>query len=238
MRALAAICGREYASMFRIPLGWVVVALFVCLSSLYFVGRAVTPGAPASLRDVFGVWWALLLFLCPAVSMRLFSEELRSGTIEPALTSPVPDGVFVAGKFLASLLFLATMLAPTLVYAIILSLISRPDFGPLVSGYAGLLLLGMLYLAVGALASACTSSQTLAFLGTLFALLLLDVLPARIAPQLSDRAARILFGLSPNLRASDFYRGLIDTANIAFFAAGTVWFLTLTTIVVQSRRWR
>jgi ABC-2 type transport system permease protein len=100
------------------------------------------------------------------------------------------------------------------------------------------MLLGMLYLAVGALASACTSSQTLAFLGTLFALLLLDVLPARLAPQLSERAARILFSLSPNLRAADFYRGLIDTANIAFFLAATVFFLAVATVVVQSRRWR
>jgi ABC-2 type transport system permease protein len=238
MRALSAICGREYASMFRIPLGWVVVALFVCLSSLYFVGRAVTPGAPASLRDVFSIWWALLLFLCPAVSMRLFSEELRSGTIESSLTAPVSDAAFVVGKFLASLLFLATMLAPTLVYVVVLCAISRPDFGPIISGYVGLILLGMLYLAVGALASACTSSQTLAFLGTLFALLLLDVLPGRIAPQLPEKAARLLFGISPSLRAIDFYRGLIDTANIAFFVAGTVLFLGLATVVVQSRRWR
>jgi len=238
MRALTAICGREFASMFRIPLGWVVVALFVCLSSIYFVRRGLVPGSPATLREVFGVWWALLLFLCPAVSMRLFSEELRSGTIETSLTSPVPDGVLVVGKYLASVLFLVTMLVPTLAYVGILQWLSRPDFGPVLSGYAGLLLLGMLYLAVGALASACTSSQTLAFLGTLFGLLLLDVLPAQVAPQLPETASKIVYSLAPNMRAVDFYRGLIDTAHIAYFLAASVWFLVVATLVLQSRRWR
>ena len=81
MRALAAICGREYASMFRIPLGWVVVALFVLLSSPLFCWYVVIPGGAATMREMFGIWWKLLLILCPAISMRLFSEELRSGKI-------------------------------------------------------------------------------------------------------------------------------------------------------------
>jgi ABC-2 type transport system permease protein len=238
MRALFAICGREYASMFRIPLGWVVVALFVCLSSLYFMIRVVIPGGPATMREVFGVWWALLLFLCPSVSMRLFSEELRTGTIETSLTAPVADGVLVVGKYLASVLFLLTMLLPTLVYVGILGWLARPDYGPVLSGYAGLLLLGMLYLAVGALASASTSSQTLAFLGTLFGLLLLDVLPAQLAPRLPEKFAKVVYMMSPNLRATDFYRGLIDTSHIAFFLGASVWFLVLAALVLQSRRWR
>jgi ABC-2 type transport system permease protein len=91
MRALVAIAGREYASFFRIPLGWVVVALFVCLSSIFFVDRAIVPGMPATMREFFGVWWALMLFLAPAVSMRLFSEELRSGTIETNKSKEQPQ---------------------------------------------------------------------------------------------------------------------------------------------------
>lgn len=237
MRALWAICGREYASMFRIPLGWVVVALFACLSSFFFT-RALSPGAPATLRDVFLTWWFLLMFLCPAVSMRLFSEELRSGTIETALTAPVADGVLVVGKYLASVLFVVTMLLPTLAFVGVLVWLSRPDYGPIISGYSGLLLLAMLYLAVGALASACTNSQTLAFLGTLFVLLLLDLVPGQIAPQFPEQISKIVFAMSPSLRASDFYRGLIDTSHIAFFVAGTVWFLMLATVVLQVRRWR
>ena len=170
--------------------------------------------------------------------MRLFSEELRSGTIETALTAPVADGVLVTGKYLASVLFLVTMFLPTLAYVAVLGLVSRPDYGPILSGYSGLVLLGMLYLAVGALASACTSSQTLAFLGTLFALLFLEVIPSLVAPHLSERIAILAYRFSPNLQATDFSRGLIDTSHIAFFIAGSVWFVVLATLVLQSRRWR
>ena len=238
MRALFAIASREYASFFRIPLGWIVVALFVCLSSIFFVQRALIPGAPASMRDFFTIWWGLLLFLAPAVSMRLFSEELRSGTIETALTAPVPEGSLVTGKYLAAVGFLITMLLPSVVYVGVLEWLSRPDFGPILSGYLGLLLLGMLYLAVGVAASSLTASQTLAFLGTLFALLLLDFLPGLIAPRLPDHIAKVFGMLSPSVRAADFYRGLIDTSHIAFFVLASAWFLAIAAVVLQSRRWR
>lgn len=238
MRSVLAIAKREYASFFRIPLGWVVVALFVCLSSIFFVDRAIVPGSPASMRDFFTVWWGLLLFLAPAVSMRLFSEELRAGTIETALTAPVPEAALVTGKYLAAVAFLVTMLMPSAVYVGILEWLSRPDYGPILSGYLGLILLGMLYLAVGLTASSLTSSQTLAFLGTLFALILFDLLPARIAPEVPSHIAKILFALSPSTRAADFYRGLVDTSHIAFFLLTSVFFLALGAVVLQSRRWR
>jgi ABC-2 type transport system permease protein len=238
VRAALAIAGREYASFFRLPLGWVVVALFLCLSSIFFVSGGLTAGSPATMREFFAVWWGLLLFLAPAVSMRLFSEEHRSGTIETALTAPVSEAALVAGKYGASVAFLLTMLAPTLVYVGVLEWLSRPDYGPVGSGYLGLVLLGMLYLAVGTLASALTSSQTLAFLGTLIVLLMLDILPGQIAGRLGEPAARALLAFSPSVRARDFYAGLIDTAHAAFFLLACLWFLTLATVALQSRRWR
>ena len=238
MRSLLAIAGREYASFFRIPLGWVVVSLFVCLSSVFFVRNAIVPGAQAGMRDFFATWWGLLLIIAPSISMRLFSEELRSGTIETSLTAPVPDASLVVGKYLAGMLFLVTMLAPTLVYVVVLGALARLDYGPILAGYLGLLLLGMLYVAVGCVASALTSSQTLAFLGTLFALLTIDLVVVRVAAESSGAMQRALYALSPNVRAADFYRGLIDTANVAFFVVASVWFLMIATIVLQSRRWR
>lgn len=237
MRALPAIAWREYASFFRLPLGWVVVALFLCLSGITFMDYAIRPGSPATMRDFFATWWGLLLFLAPAVSMRLFSEELRSGTIETMLSAPVSEGVLVVGKYLAGVGFLLTMLAPTLVFVGVLEWLSRPDYGPIVSGYLGLVLLGMLYLAVGTLASATTASQTLAFLGTLVALLMLDVLPRQVA-KLPQGVGQALIAFSPSERAKTFYEGLIDTANIAYFLLACVWVLAMATVVLQSRRWR
>lgn len=236
-RALT-VAMREYGSFFRIPLGWVVIALFMCLSAVFFAQRTLVPGNPAELREFFGIWWGLLLFISPAISMRLVSEELRSGTIEPMLTSPVGEWTIVMGKYLASVLYLITMLLPTLAFVGVLAWLSRPDYGAIGAGYLGLVLLGMLYLAVGTLASCLTSSQTLAFLGTLFVLFVLDLAPSRLAAQAPEQWAALLFKLSPSFRVADFARGLIDTSTIAFFLLGSFWFVALAAITLQSRRWR
>ncbi len=232
-----AIAVREYSSLFRIPLGWIVIALFLALSGILF-SRVVQPGEVASMRLFFGIWWSLLVVLAPAISMRLLSDELRSGTVEPLLTSPVSEASVVAGKFAAAVMFLCTMLAPSLLYVLVIASLSSPDFGPIASGYLGIVLLGMLYLSVGLLASSMTSSQTLAFLGTLFALLLIDA-SARVGKDVAPSwAVQVLNAMSPSLRIDDFAKGVIDTGNVAFFLVVTFWFLALTTIVLQSRRWR
>lgn len=237
MRAVA-IMWREYASFFRIPLGWIVLSLFLVVAGVVFGFSAVRPGQPATMRSFFELMWWLLALLAPATSMRLFSEEMRTGTIEPLLTSPVSEFAVVVGKYAATVLFLLTLLAPTLLYVLVLELLSRPDYGPIAAGYLGVVLLGMLYLAVGCLASSLTASQPLAFLGTLFALFLIEVLASFVAPIAPDLIRRLLFALSPSQRLGDFARGLIDTSHIVFFLASSAWLLVLTTVMLQSRRWR
>ncbi|MBX3357552.1 MAG: ABC transporter permease subunit [Phycisphaeraceae bacterium] len=237
MTSAWAIAAREYSSMFRIPLGWIVTALFLALSGVLF-SRVIQPGEVASMRPFFTIWWSLLVVVAPAISMRLLSDELRSGTIEPLLTAPISEASVVAGKYAASVLFLCTMLAPSLLYVLVIASLSSPDLGPIASGYIGIVLLGMVYLAVGLLASAMTSSQTLAFLGTLFVLLLADV-AARVGSGFApDWAVPALYALSPTLRIDDFAKGVIDTGNVAYFIVVSLWFLAVTTIVLQSRRWR
>lgn len=238
MTRLLALTSREFSSFFRTPLGWVVIATFLCLSSVFFMYFTVRPGEVASMRYSFQAWRAMLLFLAPAISMRLIAEELRSNTIEPLLTSPVRESTVIASKYFAAVLFLGAMLVPTIVYVVVLDGLSRPDYGPILAGYLGLLLLGMLYLAIGTLASTLTSSQTLAFLGTLFAILLLDFAPARIAPEIPEPFDRLVLSISTFSRVQDFARGLIDTSHIAFFLAASLWFLAMAVLVLQSRRWR
>lgn len=238
MTRTAAIMWREYASYFRIPLGWIVLSLFLVVAGVVFAFGAVRPGQPATMRSFFELMWWLLALLAPAMSMRLFSEEMRTGTIEPLLTSPVSEFAVVAGKYAATVLFMLTLLAPTLIYVVVLELLSRPDYGPIAAGYAGVILLGMLYLAVGCLASSLTASQPLAFLGTLFVLFLVEVLASFVAPVAPALLRRLLFALSPSQRLGDFARGLIDTSHIVFFLASSLWLLIVTTVILQSRRWR
>lgn len=241
MRAAAVIAGRELASFFRLPVGWVVIALYLLLTGVVFGWIVLNPGQPATLRAFFSVSAWLLLPVAPAISMRLLSEELRSGTIEPLMTSPVSDAAIVVGKYLGAIAFLVVMIAPTLLYTLILYFVSDPppDPGPILAGYLSLFLVGAAYLAVGLLASALTSNQTLAFIGTLLFLLLLLMLSALDYDLIGlSRVQSAVFYLSIQRRMNDFARGLIDTSHLVFFVAWTVWFVVVSVVAVQSRRWK
>jgi ABC-2 type transport system permease protein len=222
LSGLGAIVRRELWSYFRQPAGWIIIALCTLLMGVVFAVGVLTPNQPASLRTLFDASGWLLLPLAPAITMRLFSEEYRSGTIEPLLASPVSTPVLVFGKYLGSVMFLLCMLVPTLVFPITLALFSSPmlDVGPIASGYVALVMLGMLYLSIGLLASACTSNATLAFMLTLFF------------------AQALVFRLSLAPRVADFAKGVVDLGHVAFFAACTSVLLACTVAVVRLRRWQ
>lgn len=239
MSAVLCIALREARSFFRVPLGWVVIALYLFLTGVVFAERTLVPGEPASLRYLFSISGFLLLPVAPAISMRLFSDELRAGTIEPLLTAPVRDLEIVLGKFAGGVLFLLAIVAPTLAHAAILVAVSdpKPDPGPIAAGYLSLVLLGGLYLAVGSFFSTLTASQTLAFLSTFLFLLvaLLGTSDLVAAPPPTDRW---LAAVAIGPRLADLGRGVIDTAHVVFFLSGTALFLGLAHVSLQSRRWR
>jgi ABC-2 type transport system permease protein len=233
------IAWREFRSFFRVPVGWIAMALYLFLAGIIFAERTLLPGEPATLRYFFAVSGFLLLPVIPAISMRLLSEEFRAGTIEPLMTSPVSDISIVLGKYLGAAMFLAALLAPTLLYAVALFFVSdpQPDPGPILAGYLSLILLGLLYLAVGTLASALTANQTLAFIGTLLFLLLMLLLTGDIirTPAPFDRLVAFI-AIGPRL--TDFARGVIDTGHIVFFLTASAWFLILAYLALETRRWR
>jgi ABC-2 type transport system permease protein len=230
---------REFRSFFRVPVGWVAMAFYLFLAGIIFAERILVPGEPATLRYFFAVSGFLLLPVVPAISMRLLSEEFRAGTIEPLMTSPVSDLSIVLGKYLGAAMFLGALLAPTTLYAAALFFVSdpQPDPGPILAGYLSLILLGLLYLAVGTLASALTANQTLAFIGTLLFLLLLLLVTSDVirAPAPLDR---LVASVAIGPRLTDFARGVIDTGHIVFFLSASAWFLVLAFLALETRRWR
>jgi ABC-2 type transport system permease protein len=239
MRAATAIATRELSSYFRQPVGWIVMALYLLLAGGVFGLGILRPGEPASLRALFTSSGMLLLPVVPAISMRLMAEELRSGTIENLLTSPVGGAGIVLGKFLGAGAFLLTMLIPTGIFALILFRVSQPppDIGPILSGYVCLILTGLLYLAIGTLASCLTNNATLAFMMTLFAILGL-LLVESAADHVPDNARPIIMALSLRPRIADFARGVVDTAHVVFFVSGAAFFLAWAVAAVELRRWR
>lgn len=234
----ARIAIRELASYFRSSIGWVSIALYLLLSGLWIAFATLRPGEPASLRAFFGVSQWILLIIAPAISMRLIADEKRTGTFEALVTAPVSDWQIVLGKYLGAVAFYLAMLCPTLVYVGVLSLVADPDPGPIVSGYVGLLLVGMLYLAAGLFTSALTENQIVSLLSTVFFFVILELITSIGARWVGPPFDEALFAFSIFLRVADLAKGVIDTAHVVTLLVASAWLVIMTVVAVESRRWR
>jgi ABC-2 type transport system permease protein len=232
-----ALAARELRSYFLSPVGYIIIALFALLMGLIFVFFTFEPGQPATIRAVFswGTW--VLLFVCPAISMRAISEERRQGTYETLITSPISESELIAAKFAAALLFLLLMFVPTGVIVVVLELYGAPDYGELACGYLGMTLAGSTYLASGILASALTTSQIVAFLVPLFFWMIVNLGCKLLPPYLNERWANLTSLCDADQRLREFTIGLLDTSNVVFFITLSVVFLITASRVLQARRW-
>lgn len=238
MSSMLAIARRELLAHFRTPAGWMIIALYLVLAGAVFALVSIRPGAPASLREFFSISQWLLLFIAPAVSMRTIAEERRTGTLETLLSGPVSEWRIVPAKAAGAFAFIVLMLAPTLAYPLLLLPLAPVDLGATLSGYFGLLLIAGLYVCVGVLCSACSASQTSAFLATIGTLVLLRVLTIQAAGYLPEPFDRAFYALSPELRLADFAKGVLDTSHIVYFLASSSLILVLAALTLEVRRWR
>ena len=234
-----SIAKRELTSFFYSPVGYLVVGLFALITTMLFLGTF-REGQPATLRPVFEwvVW--LMVFLVPALSMRLFADEFRSGTIETLMTSPVTDTQVVLGKWLGAVGFFVVLLLPMVVMAAVLACMARPDYGPILTGLLGLLLVGGLYLAIGAFASAVTQNQIIAFiLGVLVTgLFTIGLYMISNSTWVGMTGRQVAFYLNVDRQFTDFSKGLIDASKLIYFVSGIALFLFLSVKTLESRRWR
>jgi ABC-2 type transport system permease protein len=235
MNAVWAIMRKEMRSYFNSFIPYALAAFYLIINGIFFAGGLLF-GGEASMRSLFPTMAILLLFVLPFLTMRLLAEEEASGTVELLLTAPVRDWEVVVGKYLAALVVLLVMLALTLWFPFLLFRFGNPDPLPLLSGYLGLILLGAVIVAVGTFASSLTRHQVVAGLIAFVLLLVLWVVDfaAGLVPLLRDLISR----LTLNGRAQDLWRGVIDTRDVVYFVSLIAVMLFLTTLVVQSRRWR
>ena len=189
------------------------------------------------MRPLFTNMSVVLLFFMPMLTMRLFAEEKRSGTMELLLTYPVRDGEVLTGKFLAAAALYALLLALTLLYPGLVAHFARVEWGPLLTGYLGLILVGATFLAVGLLVSSLTENQIVAGFGTFGVLLAFWVIGW--GAEFSGGTLRtVLQYLSMTEHLDGFSRGLIDTKDLVYYgsAIGLALFFTLRSL--ESKRWR
>jgi ABC-2 type transport system permease protein len=236
VRNVWAVATRELHSYFLSPLAYVVIALFLALSG-YLFALILSSSREASLRGLVSNVSVLFLFIVPAVSMRLLAEEQRTGTVELLLTNPVQEWEIVAGKFLASIMLILVMLALTLLFPLFLFVFGNPDRGPIITGYIGVLLQAAAFLAVGLWASSLTQNQIVAAL-VAFALLLILWLSDNLGQFLGGSIGAIVSYTSVVNHFSSFPQGVIETKDVIYYLTVIAAGLILSTLSLQSRRYR
>lgn len=239
MRNVCAVMQRELLALFCSPIGYIVLAGYLLISGVVVLWTgSFGPGKPAALRDVFFWMPWVLTVIVPAISMRMLSEEYRSGTIESLMTAPLSDVQMVLGKYLAALAFFVVLLLATLIYPVLMAVYGDPDPGATLSAYLGLLLIGMGFTAFGLFASSLTSNQIVAWILGWVPLLLFACV-AYFVVGLVEGWLRALFQqINVIGRFEEFTRGLVKLDGVLFFLAMSVVFVFLAVKVVESRRWR
>jgi ABC-2 type transport system permease protein len=235
-REVLTVAGREVRALAASSVAHVSAALVLVVFGL-FLHAELSTLTEARLDGWFESSAVLLLILAPVLAMRSLAEERRSGSIDVLLAGPVGETDLVIGKFLGLAAVYVAVLAATLPGLLLVSLWGDPDPGPILTGYAGLLLLGLASLAVALQASALTAHQAVAAV-TGFVLLLVLWLLAGIGASFSGSAERFLVELGSTTHVEPFYRGLVPLDAVAYFASVVVLALAGAVAVLGARRWR
>ena len=241
MRNILVIAKRELGSYFTSPVAYVFLVIFLLLAGFFtFTAGQFFERGEASLGAFFGWHPWLYLVLVPAVGMRLWAEERRSGTIELLMTMPITPWQAIAGKFLASWIFLALALALTFPVVLTVNVLGTPDNGMIFAGYLGSLALAGAYLAVTCMTSALTRNQVVAFILSLVACLFLilagfnpvtDLIARWASPALVDTVA----AFSVVTHFDGFQKGVIDTRDLFFFLSLIGFSLFATGVILRNR---
>lgn len=251
IRNVATIAGKELRGYFGSPMAWVTLGLFAVLFGYFYNAHLVIFvqssmqsqfGAPANvnaqmLRPLMQNIGILMLFLLPMITMRTYSEEKRSGTIELLLTSPVTDAQIIFGKLLGVMGLFAGLLALTALYIAILFGLGRPEWRPILTAYLGLLLLGGCFISMGLFISSTTKNQMVAGAAT-FVVSLLFWIISWFADSSGPTTGAILNYLSVTEHFDDFAKGILDTKHIIYYLSFIGFSLFLTLKSVDSERWR
>jgi ABC-2 type transport system permease protein len=215
MRQATHIFKKEFTAYFVSPIAYIVISIFLLVTGWFFFSTFFLYNQ-ANLRNFFALLPITFSFVVPAVTMRLFSEELNVGSYEILLTMPVTFLDVVLGKFLAAVVFVATMLIPTLAYPITVSFLGQLDWGPVVAGYTGAVLLGAAFSAIGLFASSLTRNQIIAFIigmAICFGLTLID----KMLFFLPQSLLNFFEYLGADFHFENFSKGVIDSRDILYF---------------------
>lgn len=241
MRNVLIIAKRELAAYFATPVATVFIVIFLALQGAltFTLGNFFSRGQ-ADLQPFFTfIPWVFLL-LVPAITMRLWAEERRLGTIELLLTLPVTQGQAVVGKWLAAWAFCGIALVLTAPFWITVNLLGRPDNGVIAAGYLGALLVAGAFLAIGSALSAATKNQVIAFVLAVAVCFVFAVASSPIVTEFLNNNIPVLGDIARRISVTDrfqsFTRGVVGLRDLIYFASFITFFLFLTTVIVDHRK--
>ena len=255
MSNILAITQKELKGYFASPIAYIVIGLYALIYGFFFYSlvlyfdrqsmqmAGLGAGSPPvnvnenMIRPAFLNAMVVFLFVLPMITMRTYSEEKRSGTIELLLTSPLTDFQIIMGKFLGAMAVYAVMLAVTLIHIGLLFMASRPEWIPILTTYLGLLLMGGCFIAVGLFISSLTKNQIVAVMVTFTVFLMLWVINW-IASFTGPTTQQVLNYLSITDHLDDFTRGIIDTKHVVYYVSFILFGLFLTARAVDTERWK
>jgi ABC-2 type transport system permease protein len=254
MSNILAIAHREMKAYFGSPIAYIVIGSFALLFGWFYYALLVYfdrtsmqmagMGGPQTvnineqlIKPIFLNSSVIILFLLPLITMRTYSEEKRSGTIELLLTSPLTDFQIIMGKFIGAMTLFAAMLAVTFIHLGVLFALGQPEWQPVATAYLGMLLMGGCFVAVGLFISSLTGNQIVAAVITWAVFLLLWVINW-IATFTGPTMQAVLNYLSITGHLDDFTNGVLDTRHLVYYVSFIAFGLFLTARSVDTVRWR
>ncbi len=243
---MQALLRKELSAFFASITGYLIVIIFLIIIGLF---TWVFPGqfnlldmGYANLDTLFILSPWIFLFLVPAVTMRLFSEEKKSGTLDILLTRPISDFTIVLAKFITGLILVFIALLPTLLYYVTIYLLGNPigniDTGATIGSYIGLLFLAAIYVSIGLFASSITDNQIIAFLlGAVICFVFFFGFDALGSLSIFSNMSSLIYSIGINEHYQSISRGVVDSRDILYFLSIISIFLLLTKTKLSSRKW-
>ncbi len=232
------VARRELAFYFNSPIAYIAIVLFlvVCGAYLFWINRFFEYGQ-ATMRPLFEMMPVFFILYLPAISMRLVSEEKRSGTIELLATMPITDTQVVLGKYLGSLMFLGLTLVGTVVLPILVGTVGSPDSGVIIGGYIGVFLLGAGFLAIGLMTSTWTQNQIVAFITAVVLCAFFYGIDGMVESFWEEGRDAFAF-MSFKAHFDNILRGVIDTRDVLFYGSVIGVAIVIAVQSLQARNWR
>lgn len=227
------IAKKELASYFKSPAAYIILVLTLSTFNVFFF-MLVNENREASLRDLFHLMEFMFIFIVPMLTMKVFSEEKYSGTMEFLMTAPVSNTAIVLGKYLGSLVFFSILIAGTLIYYAIIDYFGNPDRATILLGYFGVWLEGAFFVSIGLMASAWTRNQMVAAI-TSYLLLFLLFFSKGLTPYFSGAAEAVIHTASTLTHLENMVAGIVTVGDITYYISGIIFCLFVTRLSIENR---